>query len=213
VVAALILLAVEGILVPVKRLGEAKRRLARHLSPIDRRRLSLAMLADVLRAVESWTKRFLVTSDPDSEAVGLAFGCRVVADPPGGLNPSIDAGTSAAISAGATALLVLPADVPLVTPEDVAKILSLEIPVVIVPSQDGGTNALLRRPPGVIAPMFGPGSAEKHAAAAREAGVPFESLDVDSLRLDIDAPDDLQSLAEHDARRESVRIAREILGY
>ena len=38
----------ESILIPVKRLDQAKLRLSQRLAPPDRRRLGLAMLADVL---------------------------------------------------------------------------------------------------------------------------------------------------------------------
>lgn len=202
----------DAILVPVKRLDEAKRRLAASLSKQDRRRLGLAMLADVLRATEKWSERWLVTSDPDAEAVGLAFGCRLVQDPGLGLNPAIESGTAAAISGGADTLLVLPSDVPLVSSDDLTAIFAFDASVVIASSVSGGTNGLLRRPPNVIPPWFGPVSAARHARAATRRQVSFGTLLAPSLQLDIDEPADLLHLAGSASDRESARIARELTG-
>lgn len=202
--------AVEGILIPVKRLEEAKRRLAARLAPEDRRRLGLAMLADVLRATEKWTARWIVTSDGDAEAVGLAFGCRLVRDEGAGLNPAISKATEIASIHGVESLLVLPSDVPLVSPDEVAALFSLEADVVVASSLDGGTNALLRRPPGAIEPVFGKGSAAAHVRAATEKGLDVVSFNARSLLLDVDQPADLALLAQAESDRESARIAREL---
>lgn len=199
------------ILIPVKRLAEAKSRLAAPLSPADRRRLGLTMLADVLRATEKWTNRLIVTSDPDAEAVGLAFGCSLVADPGGGLNAAVATGTARALEAGAASLLVLPADVPLVAADDVTGLFAADAQVVVAPSDDGGTSALLRRPPDVLGTRFGPRSAAAHEAAARAAGLRVETPDLPSLRLDIDDLADLERLAASEDLRESVRVARDLL--
>lgn len=202
----------ESILIPVKRLDRAKLRLSQRLAPPDRRRLGLAMLADVLRATEKWSHRLIVTNDPDAEAVGLAFGCALVADPGQGLNAAVSAGTAAAADAGSSTLLVLPSDVPAVTSDDVNALFSYPEDVVVAPSGDGGTNALLRRPPGVLDPSFGPGSACLHARRAREAGLSCRSVELSSLVLDIDHYRDLVTLGGLENLRESVRLARELLG-
>lgn len=196
------------ILIPVKRLAEAKSRLAAPLSPADRRRLGLTMLADVLRATEKWTNRLIVTSDPDAEAVGLAFGCALVPDAGRGLNDAVAAGTARAVASGATALLVLPADVPLVASDDVTGLFAADADVAVAASDDGGTNALLRRPPDVLGTRFGPRSAAVHEALAREAGLRVRTLDLPSLRLDVDDLADLERLAASEDLRESVRVAQ-----
>ena len=202
----------EAILIPVKRLDQAKLRLARRLAPPDRRRLGLAMLADVLRATEKWSHRLVVTSDQDAEAVGLAFGCSLVRDPGTGLNSAVTAGTEAAVAAGATALLVLPSDVPMVTSDDVTTLFGCQEDVVVAPSADGGTNALVRRPPDAVPPSFGPSSAGLHRQRALEAGLTCRTLEAPSLLLDIDRYRDLVTLGSQSNVRESVRLARELLG-
>lgn len=205
-------MSMEAILIPVKRLGKAKERLSAILTPSDRRALGLAMLADVLRASEKWTARIVVTSDPDAEAVAIALGCTLLEDPGLGLNPAISSGTERATELGATAMLVLPSDIPLVSSDDLTFLFGFDADVVVARSSDGGTGALLRRPPGVIPPAFGPGSAARHVAEARAGGLVVAEVDRPSLALDIDLPQDLQALAAAAEPRESVRIAREITG-
>lgn len=202
----------ESILIPVKRLDQAKLRLSQRLDPHDRRRLGLAMLADVLRATDKWAHRLIVTSDQDAEAVGLAFGCALVADPGDGLNAAVSGGTAAAVAGGATTLLVLPSDVPMVTSDDVTALFSCPEDVVVALSGDGGTNALLRRPPGALEPSFGPGSAALHHSRALDAGLSCRSVEMSSLVLDIDQYGDLVTLSGLANLRESVRLARELLG-
>jgi 2-phospho-L-lactate guanylyltransferase len=202
---------VDSILIPVKRLDRAKLRLASSLFPEDRRRLGLAMLADVLRATEDWPSRFIVTSDTEAEALSLAFGCSLIPDLGGGLNQAIGHGTAAAVRAGSQKLLVLAADLPLVRREDIAAMFAMEEQVVIVPSGDGGTNAILRWPPAVIASRFGPRSAAAHQALGRAAGVPTRTVSFPSLHLDIDRYADLVSLGQLDSPRESVMLARALL--
>lgn len=198
----------ESILIPVKRFEEAKRRLAARLGAEERRRLGLAMLADVLRATDKWEARWIVTSDRDAEAVGLAFGCRLISDSGMGLNVAIEEGTRRVLGEGADSLLVLPSDVPLVSADDVTILFALDVPVAICPSGNGGTNALLRRPPDAISASFGPGSAVAHASAAAAKGLDVRTLNLPSLVLDIDEHQDLQSLAGTESERESVRVAR-----
>ncbi len=202
----------EFILIPVKRMDQAKLRLSERLAPPDRRRLGLAMLADVLRATEKWSHRLIVTNDQDAEAVGLAFGCALVGDPGEGLNAAVAAGTRAATQAGASTLLVLPSDVPMVTSDDVTSLFSYPEDVVVAPSGDGGTNALLRRPPDALPPSFGRSSAGVHRRRANEAGLSCRTVEMSSLVLDIDQYGDLVTLGGLENLRESVRLARELLG-
>jgi 2-phospho-L-lactate/phosphoenolpyruvate guanylyltransferase len=201
----------ETILIPVKRLDQAKLRLSEKLRPGDRRRLGLAMLADVLRATEKWQSRLIVTADPDAEAVGLAFGCSLVEDPGSGLNAALEAGTRAALEAGAASLLILPSDVPMASADDVTSLFAYQEQVVIAPSQDGGTNALLRRPPAAIALRFGPRSAEAHRRAAEEGFLSCRTVELSSLLLDIDRYADLVQLGRLPNARDSVRLASELV--
>lgn len=170
------------------------------------------MLSDVLRSTQRWSSCFIVTSDTDAVAVGRDFGCSVIPDPGGGLNEAIESGTASAIAAGTRKLLVLASDLPLVNADDIAAMFSVEEQVAIAPSGDGGTNALLRQPPAVIPPAFGPNSAEAHKTLARKKGVSARVIEMRSMVLDIDRYEDLVTLAGLSSPLESVRLAQELLG-
>ena len=59
---------------------------------------------------------------------------------------------------------------------------------------DGGTNAMLLRPPGRFPLAYGRGSGDRHEEAAREAGLAVRRADVPALALDLDTPADVREL-------------------
>ncbi len=184
---------------PVKSLDLAKTRLAPALSAIDRRRLMLAMVTDVLTALrrsEHVARVVVVTDDRDVRHRSEAEGALVVSDESAS---SHSAAALRGIAASATPLdrvFLAPGDCPLLTEQDLATLLGRpQPPVVIVPDRHGdGTNALLLDPPDAIEPSFGVGSCARHEALAREAGLSSAVLAITSLTLDIDTPDDLHTL-------------------
>jgi 2-phospho-L-lactate guanylyltransferase len=189
-------LAVPAPLVPVKALDEAKGRLAPALNPIERRLLVIAMLEDVVAALQGVPelKRPVVIS-PDREIWRRAdaMGCRVVEEEPGGADLNRSLLDAAARLDAATGLLVVAADLPLASPEALGRVLAAaaSAPVVVVPSRDGaGTNVLAWRDPASFAPGFGPASASRHLAAP--GAVRHQDRD---LALDVDTVADLRSVA------------------
>jgi 2-phospho-L-lactate guanylyltransferase len=65
--------------------------------------------------------------------------------------------------------------------------------VVIAPDRRrSGTNALLVAPPGTIKYEFGPDSFERHIRSAETAGARVEIIELPTLGLDLDAPEDLE---------------------
>ncbi len=115
-----------------------------------------------------------------------------------GQSPAAAAGIRHALAAGATRVLLVPGDTPLVDPAEISSLLaSTPSPgVTIVPDRHGpGTNALVLDPPAVLAPSFGPGSFERHAAAARAAGAEPRVEHPPGLLLDVDTGDDLATVA------------------
>lgn len=191
-------------IVPVKPLGIAKSRLARALSPPQRRRLVLAMLEDVLatlRAVPAIADTFVVTPDADVAALAAAAGARVVAEPEArGLNAGVDTGLTAAARHRYVRALVLPADLPLATAPEVGLLVAQDGPagrphVAMVPAADGdGTNALLISPPGALAPSFGHGSFLAHLGQALARRIDLRVQHLAGIAGDIDRPEDLAQL-------------------
>lgn len=187
-------------LVPVKELSLAKERLAQLLTPIERRALARAMLRDVLTSlVASPTLAAAIVVGADTEALALAqrLGAVVLSEPPrlDGLNGALEWARATILSAPnpPSALLVVPADVPAVATTDVETFLNGDAtPLVrICPAPDGGTNALLLRPPAAIPFRFGRGSAGAHQAAAVENAVAVEVREVAAFLLDLDTPNDV----------------------
>jgi 2-phospho-L-lactate guanylyltransferase (CobY/MobA/RfbA family) len=59
-----------------------------------------------------------------------------------------------------------------------------------------GTNALLISPSGLIDYDFGEDSFERHCELAKEAGARLEIVDLPTLGLDLDKPEDLEIVRE-----------------
>ncbi len=190
-------------LVPVKDLERAKRRLAGALDPAARRGLSLAMLADVLDALDATPGldgAAVVSRDADVTALARRRGLRVIPEAGTCLNAAVAQATNVLSAEGCARLLVVPADLPLADPEEIAQILAAlpEAPgLTLVPDRHGvGTNGFLCSPPNAIAPSFGADSFARHLEAARDAGIPATVLRLPGLGLDIDTPEDLRAFKE-----------------
>lgn len=178
-------------LIPVKPLAAAKARLSPVFSAEERRRLSLAMLADVLEAARGLDAVWVLSSDQEAASLATAAGAESRPDPtPGaGLNASLDAATVAAIGAGATGLLVVAADLPAATAADLEAMSSEDGVALAADAEGSGTNALWRSPPDAIPAAFGPGSRAIHEALARARRLPVRVVERPGLALDVDTPE------------------------
>jgi 2-phospho-L-lactate/phosphoenolpyruvate guanylyltransferase len=188
-------------ILPMKSFSQAKQRLRRELSDADRRALVDAMFSDVLvalRRVPALERVIVVSGDRVAQRIGAGFGATVVEDDERGHNMAAGKGIEAALEDGIERALLVPGDCPLLDPKELEELLlrpAGERSALIVPDRHGtGTNALLLAPPDVLAPSFGPDSRRRHLADAESAGVPAEVVEVSSLALDVDTPDDLEAL-------------------
>ena len=185
---------------PVKRFGAAKQRLATGIDDARRAEVVAAMLGDVLEAIgeaRSIERTIVVTSEP--RAVELATAAaEVLPDPDqGGHSGAALAGVARAEELGASCVVLLPGDCPLLDSRELDRLLT-GMPgqfVSVVPDRHGtGTNALALAPPDAIRPAFGEGSCARHIATARAAGVPYAVEELPSLALDLDTPADIVAL-------------------
>lgn len=186
------------VLIPVNRLDRAKGRLAPLLNEAEREELSLITARTVAHAAGPGA--IVLTAD-ERAAELLSDVCRVLPEAPGltGLNAQLEHAIHSLIADGTIAdrLLILHADLPLVRSWTIAD-LAAEDPgpgsIVIVRSPDGGTNALLLHPPGRFPLAYGPGSCDRHIAAARAAGLRVVESPNRELQLDLDTPADIAAL-------------------
>ena len=194
-------------ILPVKSFGAAKQRLAQALAEGAREALAQAMVSDVLtslRRTPGLNGIVVVTADRTAEAAALGGGVRVLRDTAQtGQSEAALIGIRHALDEGCERVMLVPGDTPLVQPGELAGLVSGARGVVIVPDRHGtGTNVLVLSPPDAIEPSFGPGSFERHVAAAEAAGVPHRVDEVRTLALDVDTPADLAELAaELEVRR------------
>ena len=161
-------------IVPLRSPGAGKTRLSPLLSRAERAALSGAMLADVVHALRgAGLDRIVVAASGDAAAAAAsALGCDVHIDPDD--VDTLDGALAAAAGRHAAPgddVLVVQADLPLLTPADVHALVATDAPVVVAPTLDGGTSALLRRPGAVIGTSYGPASARCHLDLADAAGV------------------------------------------
>jgi 2-phospho-L-lactate guanylyltransferase len=188
-------------LVPFKDFTRAKQRLRERFTATEVEALGRAMLEDVLGALResSLSAVRALTEDAAVARVAADAGAEVrVRRPDPGLNAALDAADAELAAEGYEASLVVLGDLPLLTAAHVNQVLAEgeRAQVVLVPSCDGGTAMLLRRPPACMPSRFGVGSAAAHASEARARGLTLVELGSleESGRFDLDTPEDAQRL-------------------
>ena len=204
------------ILVPVKKLANAKQRLAAVLDQATRTELAQAMLRDVLEALAAWANRpevAVVTSDAFAVTLSRKLGFGVIPDDANrSETDAIEMATKICEARGVRNTLVIPGDIPLVQPAELEKIMGAapNEGSVLVPAADGrGTNAAWRSPAGLFPLRFGNDSFKPHLAAARATHKPCVVLSLPGIALDVDNPSDLRQLAEAPGETRSQHMARQ----
>jgi len=191
-------------IVPVKPLRRGKSRLAGALSDEERVELNQSLLQHTLKTLKGLkeVEQVLVVSrDPEALTLARQQGARTVRE--NGqplLNTALTRATIVAQVYATRGVLILPADLPLISEEDVLTLIERAVnpPVIVIaPDRHGkGTNALLISPSGLIDYDFGENSFEKHCELARQVGARLEIVDLPTLGLDLDLPEDLELIRE-----------------
>jgi len=191
-------------IVPVKPLRRGKSRLAGVLSPEERNDLNRRLLnhtLETLSAIPEIEQILVISRDQAALSLAREHGARTVLENGAPeLNVALARATIVAKNYATRGLLIVPADLPLISPEDVNAMLDIAVdPPVVVLAPDHrrqGTNALLVCPVGLIEYDFGPGSFQRHCERALQAGARLEILELPSLALDMDMPEDLEMVIE-----------------
>jgi len=205
--------------VPVKNLASSKSRLLPQLGRPALERLTVAMLCDVLAALgelPALDRIAVVTPDPSVAKAAERAGAEALLCRLAGLNPSVEAACALLAPGADDAALVVLGDIAGADASDLETLLRAlpERGVVLAPSSDGGTSALLRRPREIIAAGFGPNSAAVHRERAIRSGVCFQEISLPSLAIDIDEREDLEKFVHSHGLATSTktrRLLRELL--
>ena len=188
------MLADVGLIIAVKRLRDAKTRLARLFDAPQRERVVLAMLIDTIdaaRAAESIGSITVVTPDPIAIAAARDLGATTIEDPtpPGHPDPLNNAVRAAAELLGGPNLAVLHSDLPALRTtelQDALQAARAHRRSFVADRERTGTSALFAFEE-TLNPLFGAGSAARH----RDDGAVELVGDWPGLRCDIDTPADL----------------------
>ena len=191
-------------IVPVKPLRRGKSRLSKILTEDERTDLNKRLLANTLETLSKIPEiEHVLVVSRDQAALSLAreHGARTVLE--NGmphLNVALTRATVVAREYATRGVLIVPSDLPMITPDAVREMLSkVKDPPVVIVAPDRhreGTNALLVCPAGLIEYDFGLGSFERHCERARSAGARLEIVELDSLALDMDVPEDLDIVSQ-----------------
>ncbi len=181
-----------SVVIPVKRLPEAKSRLA--LSRESRAALALAFASDTVAAAAASplvAAVFAVTADEAVSQRLNALGARILPDDaPGGLNAAVESGRLHALADDPRRrVAALTADLPGLRTADLTEALAT-VPqgrAFVADAPGSGTTLLLSDSGGTLAARFGPNSRHAH----ERSGAVLLSDAGQSLRRDVDTVEDL----------------------
>ena len=198
-------------IIPVKPLRRGKSRLAGTLSEDERTELNRSLLQNTLKTfadLKEVEEVLVISRDPQALTIARNYGARTVReDGQPELNTALKRATVVAQVYATGGVLVLPADLPLVTRDDILTLIERagEPPVVVIAPDrhERGTNALLISPTGLIEYDFGEDSFQRHCQRAREAGARLEIVNLPTLGLDLDLPEDLELVRKFELAKAS----------
>ncbi|MBB2913849.1 2-phospho-L-lactate guanylyltransferase [Streptosporangium becharense] len=184
-----------SLVVPVKTLVAAKTRLSAAAGP-HRAALAVAIACDTVEAALSCApvvRVVVVTGDPEAAGALAEVGAHVVGDPEAGLNAALRHGAAEAVRLAPGAHVgALQADLPALRPAELALVLTAaaEFDQMFLPdAAEVGTTFYGVRPGVPFTPGFGGRSRERHL---RRGAKELCLAGIDSVRRDVDTPDDLR---------------------
>jgi 2-phospho-L-lactate guanylyltransferase len=182
-----------AVVVPVKAFHDAKVRLAPVLDDQQRAALARELATRVVRAARDL--RVFVVCDDDAVAQWAeSAGASALWRPAKGLDDAAEFGVRCAADAGADRVIVAHGDLP--RARDLTGVGAFD-GITLVPDRHGdGTNVLCLPVAARFGFSYGPGSFERHLAAAERTGLAVRILRDPELAWDVDVPDDLQATAE-----------------
>ncbi len=191
-----------GIVVPVKRLQQAKSRLSGFLEPAARQQLVITLVRHVIdtvyRSIVSQSipaRIWLVSPDPALRDVTDNKDVEWFPDPVEELNAALTVARHHLQQCGCSSMMILASDLPFLTVDDVRLLIAAltNYDVVLAPDQEQrGTNALGVRLPSPLPFGFGTDSAAYHLRSAACLGLRVHLVHTPTLAFDLDDGERLQ---------------------
>jgi 2-phospho-L-lactate/phosphoenolpyruvate guanylyltransferase len=190
-------------LVPVKKFESSKSRLAALLGIDERIKLSKLLLINtisVLKKSSAISEIVLVSSDGGAMEIARRSEVKFLKEArDNGVNAAIALADEYSSENGANATIVIPQDLPLLTAADInlfcRKAESSERCLVICPSMRfDGSNALLRKPSGLLKTHYDDDSFNAHIRAAAQFGIPIKVILSQRIMIDVDSIEDVRIL-------------------
>ena len=204
--------------IPVKQISQAKQRLSKILSPVERRDFFSAMLEDILSIIvkiDFFEKIILATNCPHAISIAGRHGItHFETGPDDGLNQAAGETVNHLLENGIRDMFLIPGDIPLITEEEINSVLKAHPSapsLTIIPSRDKlGSNCILLSPPSRMPLKFGPESYFRHLEIAQTNGLKVNPMEFPGFGLDIDEPKDLFELLKAEGNTRSQKYIRHL---
>ena len=188
-----------SIVIPMKSPERSKSRLATVLSRSQRKKLTLNLFERNLRFFRQHYPQhnlLVVTESKRIQEISASYGAEVLLEERklAGLNAAVTLAAEYNEQRGVETQLVIPGDIEAIDFHEIECLLRHRVAtpsVVVCPSYDGGTNAIMTTPPNVMPFSFGPDSCQIHLLSAFEEGLESTRLFLENLSYDVDRPEDL----------------------
>ncbi|SNZ20279.1 2-phospho-L-lactate guanylyltransferase [Cohaesibacter gelatinilyticus] len=189
-------------IVPMKDPKRAKSRLSNVLTDGTRQRLALTLYRQTLTFLTGLSKQagcdfgiLVVTNSQPITNLASDFGVGTLQQSDeGGLNAAVAAGCDWATAHDYRSVCILPADLADHDSKEYLRLLSCartDRSIIICPSQDQGTNALMITPPNALPFCYGAQSFHRHLEEAEHVGLLAVILPLEGISHDIDSANDL----------------------
>ena len=186
-------------IIPMKRLEQAKSRLAGRLDPSERREIVIRLFSHVLETLNDTpaiAQILVVTSDAEVSRLASEGGATVLNQADAGVNAAIEYGIEQLGDVGSERFIAIFGDLPYLTSNDIQNVVDLMEPGTLVVAPDRherGTNLLAGYRVDAIRPAFGSDSFKTHRGVAVEGGLIVREYRSRGTAFDIDTPDDLDN--------------------
>ena len=173
------------------------------------------MLNDVLRAVSGVkmiSRVMVVSADRRVRRIANSYNANFIWEGERrGLNKGVRLAVADSERKGASAVVVIHTDLPFINSREISQFLTRcqGHAVGLVPSRDGnGTNALFLKPPGILRPVFGRHSFQKHQSLAKKCNLAVKVVRSRAIGFDVDEARDLRRLQGSRLRGETGKLLR-----